>query len=207
MSCRQGGLHSWRDSNREVLALVASSSTEYDLSMAHAEALVFVDDYVMGRLPEVCAVTGHRTDDQIRIRSRIDQLSWAATILLMFLGPLGWLALLVMAMTGPTLTGWLPYSVAEAVRRKEHRRFVVIGTVGGVLGLLLLASVLDAPVFASLALPLLVLAAIALGIQLYREPRIGLDASGRWVTIRRAHPNFVAAVNASRDHDRSLPRL
>ncbi|HEU4895313.1 MAG TPA: hypothetical protein VFT85_05710, partial [Acidimicrobiia bacterium] len=151
--------------------------------------------------------TGHRTDDQIEIRSRIDQLSWAATILLMFLGPLGWLVLLVMALTGPTLTGWLPYSVTESVRRKEQRRFVVMGIVGGVLGLLLLASALDAPVFASLALPLLVLGVIVLGFLLYREPRIGLDASGRWVSVRRAHPNFVAAIDAARDQERSFPRL
>jgi hypothetical protein len=175
--------------------------------MARAEALVFVDDYVMGRLPEVCAVTGHPTDDQINIRSRIDQLSWAASILLILLGPLGWLALLVMALTGPTLVGWLPYSIDEAVRRREQRRFVAIGTVAGVLGLLLLASALDAPVFASLALPLLFLGVIVFGLCLYREPRIGLDASGRWVSIRRAHPNFAAAVAAAEHQRRSLPRL
>jgi hypothetical protein len=177
--------------------------------MAHAEVLVFVDDYVLGRLPGVCAVTGHPTDDQIKIRSRTDQLSWAASIFLILLGPLGWLALLVIGLATPTLTGWLPYSIGEAIRRKEQRRFVAIGTVAGVIGLLLLASGLDAPVFASLALPLGALGAIIFAIHLYREPRIGLDASGRWVTIRRAHPNFVVLVSRemAADQDRSLPRL
>jgi hypothetical protein len=173
--------------------------------MAHVEALVFVDDYVMGRLPAVCAVTGSPTDDQIKFRSRIDRLSPAVTILLILLGPPGWLGLIVIGLTGPTLVGWLPYSITEAVRRKDQRRFVAIGTLAGVLGLLVLAGALDTPIFASLALPLLFLGVIVFGLCLYREPRIGLDASGRWVSIRRTHPNLAAAAAGAQD--RSLPRL
>jgi hypothetical protein len=94
----------------------------------------------MGRLPAVGAVTGSPTDDQSKLRSRIDRLSPAVTILLILLGPPGWLGLIVIGLTGPTLVGWLPYSITEAVRRKDQRRFVAIGTLAGVLGLLVLAA-------------------------------------------------------------------
>lgn len=174
--------------------------------MEKGEVQVFVDDFVLGRLPPVCVVTGQATNDQVKMRSNVHPLN-PVWLLLILLGPIGWLILLAVAWSnGDYLTGWLPYSRAEMSVRDARRRLLLIGTAVAVVGFLLLAGFLHVPVMFGGALVALFAGLIGFTALESREPRVSLDASGRWVTIRRVHPSFVASVSA-RSGDRERPSL
>jgi hypothetical protein len=93
-----------------------------------ASVSVFVDDAVLGRLPNVCAKTGTPAD----VRQRIDQArgGLGAAWLLLLLGPIGWVVFLVVALTSrpEILTVRLPMSTAvvEHERRLARVRWAVV---------------------------------------------------------------------------------
>lgn len=155
---------------------------------------VFVDDYATGRLPEVCVVTGHPTTDQVRMRTNVSRLAAIWFVLILF-GPVGWLVLLAVSFSSRNyLEGWLPYEHREARRRHQAWKFGLIWSAVAIGGLLLLGAGLKSGIFVVLAVAVLVVGLIALVVSQHREPEIRLDASGRWVTIRRVHPSFAAAI-------------
>ena len=59
-------------------------------AMKHTSATVFVDDYLGGRVPDVCAVSGRPTTDRLVMSTEIDGPSpgWLFLLLFPFLGRL-----------------------------------------------------------------------------------------------------------------------
>ncbi len=162
--------------------------------METGEVQVFVDDYVIGRLPAVCAVTGEPSTDQVRFRTNVSPLNpiW---ILLIFLGPIGWIALAFMSASRRSyLTGWLPYAHEIAKRHREQRRLVVIATSVAVVSGFVLAALMGSGLLVGFAFAALVVGLVVLMVLERGEPRVALDGSGRWVTLGNVHPAFVAAV-------------
>jgi hypothetical protein len=170
-----------------------------------ATVRVFVDDAVTGHLPDVCVkdgvvAHGWRMALTEEVGSRGLGLLW----LLVFLGPIGWLTLLVAATVtrGERLTVTLPMGLAAQERYQALRRGrnTVVG-VGAAAGLLLVALALTT--FPELGL----LGVLVLGgtfvAWMVAEYRVGqslvdvrLDASRRWATLRGLHPAFARAVEA-----------
>jgi len=168
-----------------------------------AEARVFVDDAVTGRLPDVCAKTGVQAHGRLRIVEEIGRSSRLGILwLFVFLGPLGWivLAFLAIGSRGEQLEVDVPYSDVAyhrfVVARRVLRATVAATAIGTVL-LILGARVLG-PGNGMLMAVLLVFAGL-IGI-IVAEWRLGrrsvgvrLDASRRWVTLTGVHPAFAAA--------------
>ena len=165
--------------------------------MRQQEATVFVDDYVRGRLPGVCVVSGANTRSKLRYETAIGSPSplW---FLLLFLVPVGLLVLIFVMATGrrSLLTGDLPLT-DDAWH--QIRRLRKSGIYTGLTVVIPIALIAVAPDFLT---PILLLAAVGTvlaGIVTYQRanaklPGVDLDASGRWVTFRGVHPSFVDAV-------------
>jgi hypothetical protein len=162
-----------------------------------ASVEVFVDDAVRGRLPAVCAMTGAPADGTFRIDQYGGELG--AAWLLIFLGPLGWIVLVILAMTSrrEVLTVRLPWSAAAADRELRLIRTRLVGTCSAVVFALLLVLRWVPPFD-----PLWAIAAVAGGVAAVvaqfrlslRRVNVRLDASRRWVTLTNVHPAFVEAV-------------
>ena len=173
-----------------------------------ATTTVFVDDVVQGRLPMVCVRTGEPADGLHRIHQTIDGGSpWA--FLLIFLGPLGWMFLIVsMVFNGRSrqLLVRLPYSHHGLAREQSEFRAAVVSGAAMVASAIAMVIALTGPtprsqvretvVFLLVGATLLAaVSTIALGIRYsLHRPGIELDASGRWVTLRGIHPNFARAI-------------
>lgn len=165
--------------------------------MQHATT-VFVDDYIAGRTPGICVITGEPTADRLTVRTEVDGPSAAWFVLILF--PLiGWLILAVVLASARRsyLTGTLALSAAAYQHLRRTRR-TALGVAAGGLGLLLLAGTGLVDVVDSVAV-VVAMAMMIGGVVTYwviesRSPRVRLDASRRWVSIQQVHPNFVAAV-------------
>jgi len=168
---------------------------------------VFVDDAVRGRLPNVCVKTGDRADGKFRIEQDSGGLS-GGWFLLLLLGPLGWIALAILAVTArrSVLTVRLPYSEGAVDRevRLSRERWVAVG-VAALLGFAAIEPLATIP-----RSVWLVGAAIAVGVAVVAQVRfswtqvhIRLDASHRWITLSNVHPAFVQAVVATGGAERS----
>jgi hypothetical protein len=155
---------------------------------------VFIDDYVTDRLPGICVVTGVETDDRVKFQTNVSRLS-PFSILLLFLGPVGWLIFLFVAFSpGNYIQGWLPFDI-EVAKRQRARRWQRFGVGVGVAGVMMvLAWLSNSGVFVGLAVGAVVVTMVLIAIELREEPEIRLDASRRWVTLRRVHPRFADAV-------------
>ena len=162
-----------------------------------ASVEVFVDDAVRGRLPAVCATTGAPADGRFRIDRYMGGLG--AAWLLVFLGPIGWIAFIVLAVTSrrEVLSVRLPWSVVAADRERRLVRTRLISMCSAV-GFALLLVLRWLPLLD----PLWAIALIAAGttavvaqLRLYwRRVNVRLDASRRWVTLTNVHPAFADAV-------------
>ena len=165
-----------------------------------AAVSVFVDEAVRGRLPMVCARTGEPADLMVRMHQPVGSgglRSWAW--LLVFLGPPGWLALLVVLLLAPPgeyLTVRVPQTRASWHRARMLGRWRIGAFVLG-------AACLAAAFFYAGMFPLLWVAlglagfviGAVLSVMLYAQTiGVALDASRRWVTLSGVHPAFVAAV-------------
>ena len=181
-----------------------------------AEVQVFVDDAVRGDLPRRCAKTALPTDAQLTIASPVGGdggvgLAW----LLVFLGPIGWGILILFALTrrpAETLLVRLPMSDEASERYRQWRRFRA-GAAG--VSILSGAVLVLAAYFGDVGdLEVTVYGGIAIAgflAALFGEDRaskahvgVSLDASRRWVTLSRVHPDFVTACVAHHPvhHDR-----
>jgi hypothetical protein len=178
-----------------------------------AEVVVFVDDAVRGQLPDICVKDGVPARGRLRVVHEVNRSNRLGILwLLVFAGPPGWLVLLLLAARndGEQLAVELPYS-DEAYERlrgtRRSRNVAVFVGVFGAVGLLLLTAwaQLGTGGFA-LILGAVVGALIAIGVAEDRLARatvdVQLDASRRWVTLRRVHPTFAAAY-AEREQART----
>jgi hypothetical protein len=172
-----------------------------------ASVEVFVDDAVRGRLPNVCVKTGEKADGKFRIEQDSGGLS-GGWFLLLLLGPLGWIALAILAVTArrSVLTVRLPYSEAAVDRevRLSRERWVAVA-VAVLLGLAGLARLALIPravwlVGAGVAFVVAVIVQVCFS---WTQVHVRLDASHRWITLSNVHPAFVQAVIATGDTDRS----
>lgn len=161
-----------------------------------SDATVFVDDYVQDRLPGICVVTGEPTNDRLHSETVVDRpsLGW---LFLLLLGPIGWIVLLAVFAFGQRsyLHGELPFSEEAYLAEKRRTRSAVLFGIGAVV---VAMAVFGAIANFSIGVVGVVLALIAgIGAYLWASsmgPALQLDASRRFVTIRKAHPNFAAAV-------------
>lgn len=183
-----------------------------------SDTTVFVDDAVQGHLPMVCVRTGAPADGLYRISQQYGGLSgWA--FLLLFLGPIGWIVLLALAVSsrGRELTVRLPYSRAGLeLQRREFRAGVVAfaaTVLAGIATVWVGASRSDSavgsvlfPVTLAAALVGIVVTLVLAARSSGHRPRVELDASGRWVTLRSVDRAFAAAVRDRQDARRTAPR-
>jgi hypothetical protein len=165
-----------------------------------ASVEVFVDDAVRGNLPRVCAKSGVPADGFLRFEQA--QGGVGAGWLLVFLGPIGWIALVLwLALSRRSvLTVRLPYA-SDAIDRESHLRH--LRTIWALVGLATLIAML-VPVARATVPPLMIgvaalVALVVAGVYQIMAWRasvgIELDASHRWVTLSGVHPAFAAAVN------------
>jgi hypothetical protein len=172
-----------------------------------AETMVFVDDVVLGTLPPICVKTGTPTTDRLVVRHEVWTTSGLGIAwLLLLAGPLGWLGLFVFSLTRRpegTLRVELPFSEAahQELRRLRRMRVVAALAVVGFAGLAVVGLVLatfDGTVLGSAAAAAALFCVIRWILAVRQGGRaavdIDLDASRRWVTLGRVHPNFVEAV-------------
>jgi len=165
-----------------------------------AAVSVFVDDAVRGRLPLVCAKTGEPADLVIRVRQPISGGPASMAWLLLFLGPPGLLAFVLVLILGAGqeyLTVRLPETEASYRREKQLEHFrlaaIVAGLVVPLYGLTVLRGMLPAMWLAMGAAFLVAASALHVKV-LQQNIGVRLDASRRWVTLTGVHPNFVHAV-------------
>jgi hypothetical protein len=173
-----------------------------DRDEAHAGGMtrvdVFIDDAVQGRLPGVCAKTGVPSAGKLRIEQSTGGLGFGW--LLLFLGPIGWIGLvlwLVFSSRSGVLTVRLPYSDAAVDHEWRLRRIRFRVTALAILGFGVALAIQRSPAtwVLSVVAAGLILVALVAHVRLMTE-RVGvrLDASRRWVTLTRVHPDFVRAV-------------
>jgi hypothetical protein len=172
-----------------------------------AEVTVFVDDAVRGTLPARCVKEGIPTPDRLTQHQQVGGnggLGWAA--LLIFLGPVGWFILIVIALSQRApeyVSANLPFSEFAyrrlVVARRMHRIWLALSGAAAVLAALAWAigsttSTLVALVLACAAVGSLISALV----EGQRRRRAGvtltLDGSRRWLTISGVHPDFAQAV-------------
>jgi hypothetical protein len=179
-----------------------------------AVVTVFVDDVVTGHLPAVCVRSGAPADTWVRDHAEVASPSpwW---ILLLFLGPPGWVALVLVLALGigrERLQVQLPFAQGELDRVKEarRRRAVSIG-VAVVVALLALSqagALTGVAGYTALivALGLVLAAALAHLRVASMEIGVSIDASRRWVTLRGVSGEFAAQTRAEQrradDHGR-----
>ncbi len=160
-----------------------------------------MDDYVSGRVPDVCAVSGEPTTDRVITSTEIDGPSLGWLFLLLF-PVLGWLILVLVMAFGRRsyLRGELPISEASYLAaRSQRRRWYGALAMGIVLLFAGAFALRDVAQLGGVTVLIGLAVALAAGVALIRAstgvPRITLDASRRWVTIHRVHPSFAAAAD------------
>ncbi len=160
---------------------------------------VFVDHYVRGELPPRCVLTGVPTEVTVHQRTRIGGPSPVWLLALLF-GPVGLVVLLVAfaVQRGEVLSGSLPVSEQAYARHQRIRRTSLGAALAGlVLALVWLFG--SSPVWTVPGVVGVVMFGGGLVVRLMAErrwPHLELDATRRWLTISRAHPDFVAEVRA-----------
>jgi hypothetical protein len=173
-----------------------------------ADSTIWIDDVVTGRLPAVCVKSGRPADTWVRDEAEVSGPSlWM--LLLVFLGPIGWIALVVMLVAGvgrQRITVELPFArdaLDTLKAARTHRRRAGFGV--AVVGLVGVLSPLGGMSFGGITLiealvATAILAVVALAISHVRlsslEVGVSLDASGRWVTLKGVSDEFAAMARA-----------
>jgi MFS family permease len=165
-----------------------------------AAVSVFVDDAIRGDLPLVCAKTGAPADLKVRVRQPVGGGIPVWAWFLLFLGPLGIVALILAAVLAPGaeyLTVRIPETEAsfEQERQLERWRLVALGA-GVVFPTLFLSTVGMFPMLWLVVGVASFAASGVLTLMLWRQSvGVSIDVTRRWVTFTNVHPNFVDAVN------------
>lgn len=180
-----------------------------------AEVTVFVDDAVQGHLPNVCAKDGVATTSRLRSTTTVGSSTRSGVLwLLLFVGPLGWLVLLVLlAARSPadSLTVELPFSNRAYARYAAAKRLStrsLLAGFAGAGGLFLLTAWANLGLSGGLLTVGVVVGALVVAfVGEWRRARasvaVELDASRRWVTLGGVHPDFAAACREWSDHSLS----
>jgi hypothetical protein len=172
-----------------------------------AEITVFIDDAVLGDFPPLCVKEGVPTDDRLTLSEPANRLGPLWLVILVLVGPIGWLCLALLGWRGGHIRAKLPFCEFAYRRLKVAQRMQTIWVTFAVILFLLAltASVVHtrASIAAAVALGLGALAATVKALietrcLRYLVVRLELDGSRRWVTITGVHPAFAAAVAARR---------
>jgi hypothetical protein len=182
-----------------------------------AEATVFVDEAVLGTLPQICVKEGVPTTDSLIISTQVGGRSGIGIgWLLLLAGPLGWLGLFILALSrhpSDMLTVRLPFSEVAHRGMKSARRgcwFAGLASFGFfVLALFALSQ--SSRLLAAIIGVVCVLALVRWVMGLFRlraaSVIVDLDASRRWVTLSRVHPAFVESVLQDRQDRHQSHRI
>jgi hypothetical protein len=168
------------------------------------KATVFVDDAVLGHFPAVCAKTGEHADGLFRVDGQVRSPGRVALLLLVFLGPIGWIILLLaMIASGPERVHTrIPYSRAAVDREHFISKsrtwslvatlvFVVLAISGGI-------TALEIPaLWTVLAATAFVVFVALQGWLEFTRVHVSIDGSRRWITLSGVHPAFAEAVQAT----------
>lgn len=151
-------------------------------------------EYTQRDLPQVCAVTGRSADWLLTLEIR--RPGNPLSLLLIFLGPLGWLILLAVLLRGGEGTSVdVPVSqnVMDQVREKQRRwRIMLVSMAAAVVLFALAAGNQLFPVAWMVFFPVIGLG-IWTGLVTPHRIRPSLDGVGL-VTLKNVHPSFVSAV-------------
>ena len=163
-----------------------------------AAVSVFVDDAIRGHLPLVCAKTGEPADLVVRMRQPVGGGFTPVAWLLLLLGPVGIVALVVLAVAWPQeqLTVRIPETEAsfQHERQLERWRLAALGA-GVVVPFLGILGVGMFPFLWLAAGVAFFVAAGALTWMLWRQSiGVSIDVTRRWVTLTGVHPAFAEAV-------------
>lgn len=164
-----------------------------------AAVSVFVDDAIRGDLPLVCAKTGAPADLKVRVRHPVGGGIPVWAWFLLFLGPLGVVALVLAAVLAPGaeyLTVRIPETEAsyERERQMERWRLAALGA-GVVVPFLGIFGIGMFPLLWLVSGVAFFLAAGALSVMLWRQSvGVSIDVTRRWVTLTNVHPDFVDAA-------------
>lgn len=169
-----------------------------------AEAMVFVDDAVLGRLPALCAKDGGPARNTVHLTEEIGQSNRLGVLwLLILVGPLGWLVILFLLGRdrGEHLTVTIPYgddAYDRLVAARQLRGRSLVAGIAGVAALALLTFWADLGAAGVLLIGAAgIVAVVGAGVGEFRSGRASvaftLDASRRWVTLRGVHPEFARA--------------
>ncbi|HEX6422555.1 MAG TPA: hypothetical protein VFZ79_03705 [Acidimicrobiales bacterium] len=156
--------------------------------------------------------------------ARSDRVSTPVLLLLLVVGPIGWLALLFLALASPDRSEQLAVQVpwttdtqagVDALRRRRRYAWA-LAAIAAVASFAMVATAagpvagpgMTARVVQSIVL-LVGVAAVAVALAAEwrlgrRAVRVDLDASRRWVTLGNVHPAFARAVRA--DQRRRAPQ-
>jgi MFS family permease len=162
---------------------------------------VFVDDAILGDLPLVCAKTGKPADFLVCIRHTVGGGIPGWVWFLLFLGPVGVVALLLAALFCPGveyLTVRIPETQASHQRERLLERWRLACLGAGVASPFLL-GLAGAGMFPLMWLALTVAffaAATLITWMLWRQSiGVSIDVTRRWVTFTNVHPAFAEAVS------------
>jgi hypothetical protein len=175
-----------------------------------AQVTVFVDDVAAGRLPPLCVKEGVPTEDRLTVHDGAGQSGLGFAWLLLLLGPVGWVCLVIIALSRPSppsVTGRLPFSEFAyrrlVVAQRMERIWIGAAVVTGVLAFVVLLLSTGTPATAAIVIALWAAAMgclVKAGLESRRARRnlvrLELDGSRRWVTIYGVHPDFANAVTA-----------
>jgi hypothetical protein len=184
-----------------------------------ASVTVFVDDAVRAELPRICTKDGVPTGDALSLSQEVgNRAGLGIAWLLIFAGPLGWFALLLISLSRSgrveSLRVEIPMSDTAYRRRRQAQTqrdraavLLIASVIGGMLLLISPDSSLMGRAWALLVITVFALSLIAMAVGAVRFGRedvgISLDASRRWVTLSNVHPHFAQACEAqqaSRPH-------
>jgi hypothetical protein len=172
-----------------------------------ADATVFVDDAVLGNLPDICVIDGIATADTLTFRQQVSgSAGFGVAWLLILFGPLGWLGLAAIALfrqRAEYLTVTLPYSENVQLRRVQAERSRLKATVAVMVAFVLafVALVQHSSGYDLLSLGLAafgvgaLISLVVLATRVHHlSVQLRLDASRRWLTLCGVNPEFALAV-------------
>lgn len=165
------------------------------------QTTVAFEDYRAGRLPDVCVLTGVRTEDRMIIRTPIALETSAARPAGRVLGSLDRLLTTLDARRPrDILLGRLPVDAAALRRRRRELRMWLVVAVGGliVLAASAWAGAAWSPIGAVLSVAFVVVAMLRRAELRRRAPRPTLIGAGTRVHLANVHPRFVDSVEAAR---------